>query len=174
MISFSKPSSLAILRQRTTVNRSLTCCGIGPKRSVSISAKAVRSSSVSRSSSCVYKERRSVILDTYSSGIRISRSVSIVQSVTNSFLRSSSAANTSLKSLDFSSCMASARIFWYISKPISAINPLCSPPSILPAPRISRSRIAIWNPLPSSLNCSSICNLLRLSSGRVSRDGATR
>src|ERR1044072_8177291 len=37
----------------------------------------------------------------------------------------------------------------------------------LPAPRISRSRMEIWKPLPSSLCCSSVCNRLRLSAGKV-------
>ena len=40
----------------------------------------------------------------------------------------------------------------YISKPTASMWPLCSPPSRLPAPRISRSSAATRNPLPRSLN----------------------
>ena len=40
-----------------------------------------------------------------------------------------SSLNNSWKSVRFNSLTASAKIFWYISKPISAINPLCSPPN---------------------------------------------
>jgi hypothetical protein len=38
---------------------------------------------------------------------------------------------------------------------------LCSPPSRLPAPRMSRSRMATWMPLPRSLNSSMACRRLR-------------
>ena len=39
-----------------------------------------------------------------------------------------------------------------MSKPTASIWPLCSPPSRLPAPRISRSSAATRKPLPRSLN----------------------
>ena len=45
---------------------------------------------------------------------------------------------------------------------------------ILPAPRMSRSLIAIWKPLPRSLYCSSVLNLLRLSTGKVLMGGANK
>ena len=38
--------------------------------------------------------------------------------------------------------------------------PCCSLPSTLPAPRISRSRMAILNPLPSSVNSMIACKRL--------------
>ena len=38
------------------------------------------------------------------------------------------------------------------SKPTVIMCPLCSAPSTLPAPRISRSRIAIFSPEPNSVN----------------------
>ena len=67
-----------------------------------------------------------------------------------------------------------AKIFWYISKPMSVMNPLCSPPKRLPAPRMSRSRMAMFMPLPSSLNCSMACKRFRDSVGKACNGGANR
>ena len=62
----------------------------------------------------------------------------------------------------------------YISKPTASICPLCSPPSRLPAPRISRSSAATRKPLPRSLNSLIAASRFfatgdRLSSGGISR-----
>src|SRR5271165_4286336 len=50
---------------------------------------------------------------------------------------------------------ASSSICMYSSKPSAATWPDCSSPSRLPAPRSSRSRIAIWKPEPSSVKSES-------------------
>ena len=45
-----------------------------------------------------------------------------------------------------------SRISIYKSIPTELINPDCSCPKRSPAPRIAKSRIAILNPLPNSVN----------------------
>src|SRR5881394_3950448 len=50
---------------------------------------------------------------------------------------------------------ASSSICMYSSKPSAATCPDCSSPSRLPAPRISRSRSAIFTPEPSSVKSDS-------------------
>ena len=52
------------------------------------------------------------------------------------------------------------------------MKPLCSPPNKSPAPRISRSFMAILKPEPRSVNCSSAWSRLRASSVSVLRGGA--
>src|SRR6266516_11609 len=58
---------------------------------------------------------------------------------------------------------ASASISTYSSKPRAATWPDCSSPSRLPAPRISRSRIAIAKPAPSSVLSASVARRARAS-----------
>ena len=50
--------------------------------------------------------------------------------------------------------MASSNIDTYMPKPTDAILPCCCEPNRLPAPRISKSRIASLNPAPNSVNSS--------------------
>ena len=172
--SFSKPKSTAIFLQRTMVNKSSASGGTAPNRSTISAWKFTKSASVSQLSNLEYKLNLSVMLSTYLSGIKISRSVSNVQSFTKSSCLLISSLNNSLKLFRFNSRTASSKIFWYISNPISEINPLCSPPSMLPAPRISKSRMAIWKPLPKSLYCSNVDKRFLLSVGSVLIGGASR
>ena len=63
---------------------------------------------------------------------------------------------TSVRCLGFSPfirAMLSLSNWQYRSNPIAVMCPLCSEPRMLPAPRISRSRMAILNPLPSDEYC---------------------
>mmetsp|Transcript_11449 Transcript_11449/g.26859 ORF Transcript_11449/g.26859 Transcript_11449/m.26859 type:complete len:345 (-) Transcript_11449:3032-4066(-) len=55
-------------------------------------------------------------------------------------------------------------ILMYRSNPTRAAMPLCSVPSRLPAPRISRSRFATSNPLPSSCRSAMACSRCALCS----------
>src|ERR1700733_7700796 len=52
----------------------------------------------------------------------------------------------------FSSLTACSSMLVYISNPTASMWPLCSPPSILPAPRSSRSSAAILKPAPGDLS----------------------
>jgi hypothetical protein len=67
----------------------------------------------------------------------------------------------------FCASTASASIREYRSKPTAAMCPDCSPPRMFPAPRISRSDRAIWNPAPSSdalkIACRTLARLIRQS-----------
>ena len=69
----------------------------------------------------------------------------------------------------FSSSTASASIRVYRSKPTAAMWPCCSAPRMLPAPRISRSASAIWNPAPSSDALNTAWSRLRAMSESRSR-----
>ena len=80
-------------------------------------------------------------------------------------------SNKSSNSLFFSSSTASLKIFWYVSNPMSFINPLCSAPRRSPAPLISKSFMAIWNPDPSSV-CCSMASILFLASFVIDNNGA--
>ena len=64
-------------------------------------------------------------------------------------MRTGSGASSA--ALPSSAATASSSIATYSSKPTAATWPDCSSPSRFPAPRISRSRIAILNPEPSSV-----------------------
>ena len=52
-----------------------------------------------------------------------------------------------------SRAVAVLSIWQYRSNPTAAMCPLCSVPRRFPAPRISRSRMAILKPLPSAVYC---------------------
>ncbi len=73
----------------------------------------------------------------------------------------------------FISATDSAKIRQYVSNPTDAMWPCCSAPSRLPAPRISRSRSAIWNPLPSDW-CLLIVASRSCASSVSSRDGGKK
>ena len=80
----------------------------------------------------------------YASSINASTSKSIAGSMDTS--RSTS--------LFWAFAIASSNMLTYIPKPTDAILPCCCEPNRLPAPRISRSRMANLNPAPSSVNSS--------------------
>ena len=159
-VSFSKPSRSASQRRRTISIRSLTSRGMTPKRSMISLRKFSSSGSSFILSSCEYKLNLSEMLGTYVSGMIMGRSVSMLQSATSSFTLIS-CANSSLNSSSFNSRIASSSSLWYVSNPKSVMNPLCSAPSRFPAPRISKSRMAILKPSPKSENSSSVCSRFR-------------
>ena len=72
---------------------------------------------------------------------------SIATSIRHSFSSTSSVSASS----PFSIATASSKSFRYISYPTASIWPCCLFPKSEPAPRISRSRIAILKPEPNSV-----------------------
>src|SRR5581483_4185897 len=84
------------------------------------------------------------------------------------------ARSSSSISSPFSSRTVCSSSFMYISKPTASICPLCSPPSRLPAPRISRSSAATRKPLPRSLNSLIAASRFFATGDRFSSGGITR
>ena len=117
----------------------MTSFGGSPNRSISSSTMSLSSSSVAIPAINLYISTRVSISLIYVSGIYALTLMSTAQSL---------AVTVSPRS----SATASSSSFIYISKPTVIMCPLCSAPSTLPAPRISRSRIAIFSPEPNSVN----------------------
>src|SRR5699024_9391592 len=67
----------------------------------------------------------------------------------------------------FLDSIASFNICEYKSNPTESMKPCCCEPNILPAPRIDKSRIAILNPDPNSVNSLIACNLFSDTSVKI-------
>ena len=133
----STPSEAALTRSDATANNVSTSGGNAPYRSIVSSRTCVSDSWSAAVEIRRYRSRRSASCPTHPGGMN---------AFTGRSMRSSFSSGSGSP---FISATDSARSRQYVSNPTAAMCPCCSAPSRLPAPRISRSRIAIWKPLPS-------------------------